>query len=112
MEGVEKIREGLYIKKSFSGYKVVYPIKNDNGSLNWFNILTGGSYWELLKTLLVFLVIILLCFSYYHDTKQCFQVIKNPCKYCNNVVVPNYNIGSLDKLNLTISNPSISTPEP
>ena len=87
----EKIREGLYIKKSFDGYRVVYPIKNEDGTLNWFNLLTGGSYWNLVKTMLVLLLILGITYSYYRDTKMCRDLIENPCDHLVNITNFCYN---------------------
>ncbi len=81
MKGVEKIREGLYIKKSFDGYRVVHPMKNDDGSTNWFNILTGGNWWSLLKTLFLLFIIFAVSLSYLHDTKACRELISDPCEF-------------------------------
>lgn len=79
-EPIEKIREGLYIKKSFDGYRVVYPYKNDDGTINWFSILTGGNWWKLVKLLFLLAIILGVSFSYAHDTKNCREMISNPCK--------------------------------
>ena len=38
----------VYLKKSGNNYRVVHPIKNEDGSWNWFNLLTGGSWMNLI----------------------------------------------------------------
>jgi len=81
MEGIEKIREGLYIKKSFDGYRVVYPWKNDDGTSNWFNILVGGTWWSLIKVSILVFIILAVSWSYAHDTKSCRELINDPCKF-------------------------------
>jgi len=85
MKDVEKIREGLYIKKSFDGYRVVHPIKNDDGTFNWFNILTGGNYWMLVKFLIILFLILAMTWSYAHDTKACRELMENPCELLPNI---------------------------
>ena len=30
--------EKVYLKKDFLGWRVVHPIKNEDGSYNWFNV--------------------------------------------------------------------------
>lgn len=47
----------IFLKKSFTGWKVVYPIK-ENGKLNWKHLITGGSWWNLVG--IAFLVGIIL----------------------------------------------------
>jgi hypothetical protein len=78
---IEKIREGLYVKKSFDGYRVVYPIKTEDGKVNWFNLFTGGNYWKLIKTIIILLLILGISYSYYRDTKVCMELIENPCPH-------------------------------
>jgi len=82
MEGMEKIREGLYLKKGLFGYRLVYPVKNEDGTINLFNLLTGGSWGNLIKILLIIAFILILSLSYYHDIKECRKVMANPCNYC------------------------------
>ena len=56
----EVIIDGEKIKLSKSpvfGWGVVYPLKNDDGSINWKNLIFGGSY---LKTVLMWLIILLI----------------------------------------------------
>lgn len=89
MAGIEKIREGLYIKKSLGEYRIVYPIKNDDGTFNWKNFLIGGSWFNLIKTTLIILALIALTLSYNHDVKECSTianyVAENPCSWCQQV---------------------------
>lgn len=82
---IEKIREGLYIKKDKFGYKVIYPIKNDDGTTNWFNLLTGGTWYKLIFTIIVVLLILGMCYSYYHDVKACLEFQNNICDYLPNI---------------------------
>ena len=78
---IEKIREGLYIKESFDGPRVVYPIKNDDGSWNWFHILTGGSLWRLAKLILIVLLVLGMSWSYMRDTRACRDLMEDPCPH-------------------------------
>lgn len=85
MSDIEKIRDGLYVKKSFDGYRVVYPTKNDDGTINWFNVLTGGTWWKLVKLLFVFLIIAAMIWSYARDTSTCRELISHPCNLLPNI---------------------------
>ena len=49
--------EIVYFKKDFLGWHVVHPWKNEDGTINWFNLLTGGSWLHLL--IMVGLVILI-----------------------------------------------------
>ena len=44
--------DGSYLKKDeLFGYRVIYPYKNPDGTIHWFNLLTGGSWAKLIVTL-------------------------------------------------------------
>ena len=77
----EKIREGLYVKKGFDGYRVVFPIKNEDGSLNWFNILTGGNWMKVAKLILIVLLVLGMSWSYMRDTRACRDLMEDPCPH-------------------------------
>ena len=75
--------DGSYIKNDkLFGYSVVYPYKNRDGSINWFNLTTGGSYGKLAVTIFIILLIIGSVYAYKKDVGTCYEVIKNPCEYC------------------------------
>jgi hypothetical protein len=69
--------EIVYLKKnSVLGWKVVYPIRNEDGTINWFNLLTGGSWWNLLIPFFIVLMIILVLYEYTSNIKHfigCFN---------------------------------------
>ena len=82
---IEKIRDGLYVKKSFDGYRVVHPWENENGTINWFNVFTGGSYWNLIKLLVILAIIFGMVYSYVHDIGNCINLQNNICSYLPNI---------------------------
>lgn len=66
--------EDVHIKKDkLKGWKVIKPWKNPDGSLNWFNILTGGS-WSNLLLIIIFVVLAIGAISEY---SQAFQLANN-----------------------------------
>jgi len=75
----------LYLKKdnlSSSGYRQVYPIKDNNGNWLWKNIFFQGSnnfFWMIFFILMIFGFI----FAYNHDTAEMQKVVSNPCDYCD-----------------------------
>jgi len=97
----------INLKKSFDGWRVCYPYKNSDGTFNYFNLLTGGTWWNVLKVLIVVGLILGLSFGYYNDVKVCRDCMANPCDYCygsilnpNPIYVQNLNItwrGSIDE---------------
>lgn len=75
---MEKIRDGLYIKKGFDGYRIVRPIKREDGSINWKHLIIGD--WEsFIKLVIILTIVIFLIMSYRHDTKECFRVMSSSC---------------------------------
>ena len=73
--------ERIYMKKDFLGWRVVYPIKNPNGSINWFNLITGGKR-NLIFTLIMIAFVLGFFWVYNHDTAEMQKVVKAPCSYC------------------------------
>lgn len=73
--------EKVFLKKDFLGWRIVHPIRNEDGSWNWFNLLFGS------KSNLVFLIILLLVgVGLYFGITDLLEVYKevatNPCDYC------------------------------
>ena len=65
---IEINSEKIYLKKSkIFGWTVVYPTKNPDGSINWFNLITGGSWLRLVA--LIVIIIIILGFFYEYSTQ-------------------------------------------
>ena len=87
----EKIREGLYVKKSFDGYRVVYPVKKDIDAtpepltpawfknINWFNLVTGGNWWKVIKVAFLVFVILFSVWAYRRDTEFCQNLEQDIC---------------------------------
>lgn len=104
-----KIDEGVLVRKGKLGYRLIYPYKRDDGSINWFNALCGGSWWNFGVTLFVVMAILVSVYSYKHDiavyqnvTDFCFQ---QPCEWCNRITAAklqqsqfNINLSVLDQL--------------
>lgn len=75
--------EKIYLKRDLFGYRIVYPIKNEDGKINMVNLLFGG--WRNLFFLVLFLLLITgFIYTYQHDTQEMQKVVENPCKYCQN----------------------------
>ena len=78
----EKQRDKLYanlIEEEKEGKKVyyrksqVYPVINKDGTFNWFNFLTGGSYLRLFMVLLFIIIALGFIFEYHNNLKECVE---------------------------------------
>lgn len=69
--------EKIWMKKSMGEWKVVYPITNEDGSINWFNLITGGSWIKLLIVIVIVLMIIGVFYEYTTNLNFCNQLINN-----------------------------------
>jgi len=77
--------ERVYLKKDSLGYRVVNPIKNEDGSTNWVNLFFGS------KRMLIFLVVSILIAMWVYfagmnligDYKEFYErVYGDPLTYC------------------------------
>jgi|SRR3990167_3221813 len=80
--------ERIYLKKDMFGYRIVQPIKNEDGSFNWINLIFGG--WRNLVSLIALLALIgFLIYSHFHDVQAIqsnYEVISaNPLAWCKDI---------------------------
>lgn len=97
--------EKLYLKKDIFGWRVVHPIKNEDGSINYFNLILGG--WRNLFILVLFLIIMfIIMYSYNHDIttlqNHYSNISENPWEFCRNM----YGSNSADGVRYPIINAS------
>ena len=71
----------VYMKKDMFGWRIVQPMKNEDGTLNWFNILTGGMR-NFVFTMVMLFFILGFFYVYNHDTAEMQKVVESPCEYC------------------------------
>lgn len=94
--------EVIHLKKSKvfgGGWRVVHPINNKDGSINWINLLVGG--WGNL-IVLIFLAL-LLYFSYVGITEileSCRDMAAHPCNYFTQEVIRNCEISKMAGRNI------------
>lgn len=67
--------EKVYMKKDWLGWRQIYPIKKDDGSWNYPNLLFGG-YRNLIFLVLILLAIVLVVSAYKHDTASCTELFQ------------------------------------
>lgn len=75
--------EKLYLKKDGFGYRIVHPIRDENGKLNWINLLFGGKR-NLFFLMLLLLLFLMFAYGVYELTYSMKDVVEDPCKYCIN----------------------------
>ena len=80
-KGVEILQtssgEQIQVKKSpWFGWGIVYPWKNEDGSINWKNLISGGHWSKLIITAFI-VFLILMCILEYSNTinlyNQCIE---------------------------------------
>ena len=64
-----------------SGYRMVYPYKDEGGNVLWKNIFYSGSQ-NLFWIIFIVLLTIVFFYVYSHDTTEMRKVVSNPCEYC------------------------------
>ncbi len=77
----EEIKPGLFIQKTPSGYRQVWPAQW-NGKINWKHLLIGGNFW---KGFIFFLIIIFLAWSYSHDVAGYKDYYEHRFEFCEQV---------------------------
>ena len=90
-------KEKIYLKKDMFGYRIVHPIKNPDGSINFANLLFGGVR-NLMFLIFFFGILSFLIYAHYHDVaaiQQNYEVISSDplawCKdVCKGIVKPQY----------------------
>ena len=84
---LRRLDKGVYLGKDRLGWKLVHPWRNEDRTINWFNLLTGGSWWKLLLVTGIVLLILVNVAAYKRDTnlliKNLNYVAENPCEWCD-----------------------------
>ena len=97
--------ETIHLNKSkWFGWGVIFPLKNEDGTNNWHNILTGGSILKLTLVILLILLIFGAAMEYQSNMKTCNKAVSivNHYKLWNSIFEP-LNISDWDdSLNITI----------
>lgn len=76
--------EKIYFRKNwfFSGYHVVHPYKDENGKINWINLLFGGR--DNLFTIIFTAILLFLFYFGVQDLLMSYKSIaENPCSFCD-----------------------------
>jgi len=78
----------VYLKKDLFGWRVVQPIRNENGSINWINLLIGG-YRNFFILIILLIIMSFIMFAYNHDIttlqNHYSNISKDPWAFCRNM---------------------------
>ncbi len=105
----EEVKPGLFIQRRLGKYRQIYPAAW-NGKINWKNFILGPNFF---KHFFIFLLIVGIAFSYWHDTKELkefyYKVNYNKLEWCSGADVDDLVINKEDDLNeqeytITLSN--------
>ena len=64
------------------GWRVVHPIKNADGKINYMNLLFGGK-GNLIVLLVILVIAATAIYGVSQMTESCRELAANPCKYSN-----------------------------
>ncbi len=111
MKDIKKIEienQPIYLKKDpfgRGGYRVVYPYRNEDGSINYFNLLTGGSWWNIFVVSFIVFALIGSIWAYRRDIGVCTdlmnKVVEDPCKWCRIMTESPFTKQTIEKINWT-----------
>lgn len=89
--------EKVYLKKDFIGWRVVDPWKDEQGRINWFNLLLGGK--RNLYMLIGILALVGLLYLGIDELISNYKIIAEaPCDFCSQC---RQTITNLSQLNFT-----------
>jgi len=71
--------EKVYLRKRKSfGWSVVHPIRNEDGTINWLNLLVGGSWWNLFIVGIIVIIVLGCVYQYSKDINILLDCFKDP----------------------------------
>ena len=65
------------LKRSEKSFRVIKPFRNNDGTLNWFNILVGGSWLNLIITIVIVFIVLGVVYEYssnINNLLDCFRI--------------------------------------
>jgi len=70
------------MRKGMFGWRVVHPIKNSDGKINWINLLVGG-WGNFLILIFILFILTVGYFGLQEMLRGCNDMAENPCRYTN-----------------------------
>ena len=68
----------VHLKKTKRGYRVIHPIKNEDGTYNMKNLFSGGNWWNLVYTAFAVGLILGVVWEYNQTIQSLLNCIENP----------------------------------
>ena len=78
---VEVDGDRIHLAKDSLGWRVVHPIKNEDGTVNIVNLLVGGKQ-NLVSLIIIVCVFSMILFGVSTMFDSCRHLAENPCDYC------------------------------
>jgi len=78
----------VYVSQRDNSFKVVKPIKNDDGTINWFNLLTGGSWWNLIIVGIIVMIVLGLLQEYSSNVRMLQEAACPISRAGYNILIP------------------------
>lgn len=72
------------LKKTGDSFRIVYPIKNTDGSINWKNLIAGGN-WRNLGMVAIIITIILGALNEYSTN---IKILQETVNLCPTIILP------------------------
>jgi len=88
--------EVVYLKKDFLGWHTTNPIKNNDGTINWKNLISGGSWIKLCLVIAFVIIMIMAIVEYTESLRYCSELIANQS------IKINPNFLNISNLNITL----------
>lgn len=103
-------KETFALRRSFDGWRVVYPMKNADGTTNWKNIILGGSWGNMLRWLMILALILLFFYVYNNDTSVCRETLSNIGEVCQQYNTQQKYLANPTNFTFNLSNYEFPTP--
>lgn len=78
---VELDGEKVHLAKDSLGWRVVHPIRDENGKINWINFLLGGKA-NLLTLILIIIIASILFYGVATMFESCSHLAAHPEDFC------------------------------
>lgn len=88
-ETIELNGEKIHLKKDYFGYRIIHPYRNEDGTINWLNLLFGGK--KNLVSLILYMLIVFLFYMGINEIISAYKIIAaNPCDFCIDCFTKSY----------------------
>ena len=106
---IEVDGEEVYLKKGLfgRGYFVYNPVRTKEGKVNWFNLITGGDWWNLIQVSILVVTFCLVIYFFHLQIDEGIRVIEIAKEICPSAFKVDY-VDSVNNLRLNPLNSSFT----